>query len=281
MYRAKTDESGMQFYRPELRSMMLEQMRLEQDMRQALEHHEFHLHYQPVYSLMTGEMVGAEALSRWRHFTRGVVAASEFIALAERSGLIRSLDRWAIARAIHQRKTMLDGDWVGWVAVNLSPQSITDPDLPAYIRETLDAAHLAPGSLVLELPEGAVVKDAAAAADFMWELKNTGAAIALDDFGVGAASFAQLKRLPIDILKLSHEFVRGIGGDDGDEHLVEATISIAHGIRAKVLAKGVEQDNQVEWLRDAGCDFIQGYLMGAPMSAEDLSQDLDRTEARG
>ena len=271
MYRAKSDEGGIQFYRPELRALILDQLDLEKDMKRALEHHEFHLHYQPVFHLMTGEMAGAEALSRWRHFTRGMVAASEFIELAERAGLIRSLDRWAMARAIHQRNTLLDGGWKGWVAVNLSPHSLTDPGLPAFIREALEDAGLEPGSLVLELPEAAVLGNVDMAADMMWELKNTGAAIALDDYGSGTTSFTHLRRLPIDILKLSADFVRTIGSDSGDERVVEGTIAIAHGIRAKVLAKGVERAEQVDWLRDAGCDFIQGYLMGAPVPAEDLA----------
>lgn len=270
MYRAKTDTTGIQFYHPEFRTALVEQMRLEQDLRRGLERHEFHLHYQPVFHLMTGQMVGAEALSRWRHFARGMVEASEFIQLAERSGLIRSLDRWAIARGIQQRGAHLDGAWIGWVAVNLSPQSVADPGLADYVRSLLEAAELQPGSLVLEMPEGAVMHDPDGMADLMWELKNAGAAIALDDFGMGSTSFSRLKRLPIDILKLHSEFVSGIGAEDGDEHLVEATISIAHGIRAKVLAKGVERDAQVEWLRDAGCDFIQGYLVGGPVPAAEL-----------
>ena len=278
MYQAKTAEGGIHFYRPELRQLLSDQLRLEQDMRQALEHHEFHLHYQPVYNLMTGEMAGAEALSRWRHFTRGMVSASEFIQVAEKAGLIRSLDRWAIARAVHQRTTELDGGWRGWVAVNLSPQSLRDPNLADYIRDALEDGQLEPGSLVLELPEGAVFDDADAAADVMWELKNTGAAIALDDYGAGTSSLAQLKKLPIDILKLHPDFVAGIGGTEGDEQLVEATISIAHGIRAKVLAKGVERDDQVEWLRESGCDFIQGYLIGAPMPADELGHERGQEE---
>jgi EAL domain-containing protein (putative c-di-GMP-specific phosphodiesterase class I) len=169
---------------------------------------------------------------------------------------------------------MADG-MTGWVAVNLSPQSVADPGLPDYLRGILDSARLTPGSLVLEMPEAAVFKDTDAAADLMWELKNAGAAIALDDFGVGATSFARLKRLPIDILKLHPQFVGGIGGDEGDEHLVEATIAIAHGIRAKVLAKGVEKEEQVEWLRDLGCDFVQGYLVGAPVPAGDLGRHAE------
>ena len=281
MYRAKSDDSGIQFYRPELRQAMLDQMRLEQDMKRALEHHEFHLHYQPVFHLMTGDMAGAEALSRWRHFTRGMVAASEFIQLAERAGLIRSLDRWAIARAISQRQTLMDGGWTGWVAVNLSPHSLSDPGLAAYIRDALTGAGLEPGSLVLELPEAAVLGDFEAAADLMWELKNTGAAIALDDYGSGATSFNHLRRLPIDILKLAPDLVRNIGSDSGDERVVEGTIAIAHGIRAKVLAKGVEREQQVDWLREAGCDFIQGYITGHPVPLEELPGGLEKSAATG
>ncbi|MBW3554959.1 MAG: EAL domain-containing protein [Gemmatimonadetes bacterium] len=281
MYRAKSDASGIQFYRAELREVMLDQMRLEQDMKRAFEHHEFHLHYQPVFHLMTGEMAGAEALSRWRHFTRGMVAASEFIQLAERAGLIRSLDRWAIARAIHQRQTLMDGAWTGWVAVNLSPHSLGDPGLAAYIRETLTGAGLEPGSLVLELPEAAVFGDVDAAADLMWELKNTGAAIALDDYGSGSTSFNHLRRLPIDILKLAPDMVRSLGSDSGDDRVVEGTIAIAHGIRAKVLAKGVEREEQVEWLREAGCDFIQGYITGGPVPLEELPGEVEKSTALG
>ena len=272
MHRAKSEGGGAQFYRPELRGMLAEQIRLEHDMRRALEHHEFHLHYQPVFHIASGEMAGAEALTRWRHFTRGTVVASEFIHMAERSGLVRSLDRWAIARAVQQRRTLMDGDWPGWVAVNLSPLSLADPDLPDFIRETLRAAGLEPGSLVLEVPETALAAASTTAIDLMWDLKNTGAAIALDDFGTGATSLAQLRQLPIDILKLHADFVRGIGGDGSDEQLLEGALSIAHGIRAKVLAKGVERDDQIDWLRGAGCDFVQGFLVGAPVPAEDLQR---------
>ena len=273
MYRAKTEELGVQFYRPELRAPLADQLRLEQDMRRAIEHHELYLHYQPVFQLASGRMVGAEALSRWRHVARGTVAARDFIKLAERSGLIRSLDRWALACGIQQRKEQAGGDWHGWVAVNLSPHSLSDPDLPAYVRELMEEAELEPGSLVLEMPESAVLKDTVAAADLMWELRNAGAAIALDDYGIGATSYAQLKSLPIDILKLHPDLIRGIGRDGDDEHLVEATMSLAHGIRAKVLAKGVERDAQVDWLRDVGCDFVQGYLVGLPVPVEELGRE--------
>jgi diguanylate cyclase (GGDEF)-like protein/PAS domain S-box-containing protein len=270
MSRAKSEASGVQFYRPELRRMLADQIRLEEDLRQAMEHHEFRLHYQPVFSLATGEMAGAEALTRWRHIGRGVVSASEFIRLAEKVGLIQSLDRWAITRAVHQRTAQPGGSWQGWVAVNLAPHSLRDPDLPAFIREMLETTDLEPGTLVLEMPAGAVFEEPDIALELMWALKDTGAAIALDDYGDTAVSFAQLRKLPIDILKLHRDLVVGIGSGHGNEHMIEATISIAHGISAKVLAKGVEREAQVAWLRDSSCDFIQGYLVGAPVPAKDL-----------
>jgi diguanylate cyclase (GGDEF)-like protein/PAS domain S-box-containing protein len=278
MIQAKTDSLGIQYYRPALREMLGDRLRLEQDMRRALERHEFQLHYQPVFQLNTGAMVGAEALSRWRHFTRGMVAAAEFIELAETSGLIRSLDRWAIARAVHQRMVGLETAFPGWVAVNLSPQSLADSELPTYVRDILAQHGMEPGSLVLEVPDSAVGIDPTGITDLLWKLKDTGAAIALDNFGAGSTSFAQLRDLPIDIVKLDAELAASIGRGENDERVLEGAVSIARGLRARVLAKGVERADQVEWLREAGCDFIQGYFMSRPVPAEDLA-DAARTPA--
>ncbi len=276
MYRAKTGGLGIQFYRPELRDRVEVELRMEQDMRWGLEHHEFQLHFQPVFRIATGERVGAEALSRWRHFTRGLVNASQFIRLAERSGLVRALDRWAIASAAEQRRGEGAGHLPGWVAVNLSPHSLADPGLPEFIRRTIEDAGLEPGTLVLELPDGAFGPDPGEAADLVWALKNTGAAIALDDYGTWATSLAQLRRLPIDILKLHQDFIRGIGTDAADERVVEATIALAHGLDAAVVAKGVESETQLQWLQRAGCDFIQGHLTGRPVPADQLPSGPDR-----
>lgn len=270
MYRAKSDHSGMQFFRPELRGMMQQQMRLEADLRRAFEHHEFDLHYQPIHSLVSGEFVGAEALSRWRHLSRGIVQASDFIQLAEHAGLITSLDRWAVGAALRHREEMNRNGWHGWVAVNLSPQTVRDPGFVAFVRTALENTDLPPGSLVLEISESAAMQDAGATADLLWELKSLGVAIALDDFGTGPSSLSQLKRFPVDILKLDHGFTSGIGTDSPDEQMVRGTIAIAHGIHAKVLAKGVEKDEQVEWLRDAGCEYVQGFLVGRPVPMAQL-----------
>lgn len=280
MIRAKTESLGIQYYRPELRELLGDRLRLEQDMRRALERHEFQLHYQPVFSLETGVMVGAEALSRWRHFTRGMVAAAEFIELAETSGLIRSLDRWAMARAIHQRSVGLESAFPGWVAVNLSPQSLTDASLPQYVRDLLEEHGMDPDALVLEVPESAVGIDPGAVADLLWRLKDIGVAIALDNYGMGSTAFSHLKRLPIDIIKLDPELAAAVGQGESDERLVEGAIAMARGLRARILAKGVERGEQVDWLRDAGCDLIQGYFMSRPVPPDDLA-DAARTPAGG
>ncbi|MFW5947243.1 MAG: putative bifunctional diguanylate cyclase/phosphodiesterase [Gemmatimonadota bacterium] len=271
MYRAKSAGTGIYFYRPGLRRALSEELRLEQDMRLALEHHEFRLHYQPVFELATGAMVGAEALSRWRHFTRGLVAASDFIQLAERAGLLGALDRWAVGRALQQRAALESGRRVGWVGVNLSPRSCRDRELAAYVRAALEAAGFEPGALVLEVPEAMAARFPELTADLMWELKDAGAAVALDGYGAGALSFPQLKRLPVDIVKLHADLVAGVGTGESDEHLVEAAITIAHGVRARVLAQGVEREAQVDWLREAGCDLVQGYLVGTPVPVEELA----------
>jgi EAL domain-containing protein (putative c-di-GMP-specific phosphodiesterase class I) len=278
MIQAKSASLGIQYYRPALREKLADRLRLEQDMRRALERHEFQLHYQPVFQVDTGAMVGAEALSRWRHFTRGMVAAAEFIKLAETSGLIRSLDRWAIARAIHQRMVGLETAFPGWVAVNLSPQSLADTELPEYLRAMLLQHGMEPGSLVLEVPDSAVGIDPGGVADLLWRLKDTGAAIALDDFGAGSTAFAQLKDLPIDIVKLDADLAASIGRGESAERVLEGAVSIARGLGARVLAKGVERAEQVDWLREVGCDLIQGYFMSRPVPAEDLP-DASRTPA--
>lgn len=270
MYRAKTNQLGIQYYRPELRARHDDRRRLEQDLRRGLERHEFQLHYQPVVDLRTGAVVGVEALSRWRHFTHGMVAAAEFISLAETSGLIGSLDRWAVGRATHQWTTDLEGRRFAWVAVNLSAPSLADRQLTAFIRDLIAEHALEPGVLVLEMPDFAVGTDPAAFANLMWELKRAGAAIALDDYGAGRTSFAQLRTLPIDILKLAPAFVHQVARDEGDARMAQGVIAIAHGVRMKVLAKGVERPDQLDWLRAAGCDLVQGYITGPPVPAGDL-----------
>jgi EAL domain-containing protein (putative c-di-GMP-specific phosphodiesterase class I) len=281
MERAKKDHSGFEFYRQELSVHTRERLSLEEDLRWASERGHFVLHYQPILALATGQVVGAEALARgqligvealarWPHFERGMMPPSEFIPLAEQTGRIISLDRWAISAAARQAALWCESGWAGWVSVNLSARSLHDPELPVYVARVLEAQKLDPARLVLEVTESAAMRDPDATARVLRALKDVGAIVAVDDFGVGHSSLAYLKYFPVDLLKLDQSFVQDIGIDAKDEQLLEVMITLAHRIGAQVVAEGVEEEGQLEWLRASGCDFVQGYLIGQPVPAEDV-----------
>lgn len=275
MKRAQAAGTGYEFYRKELTELTLERMSLEDDLRWAWERKQFTLHYQPVIALSTnsmigaealarGHMIGAEALARWPHMERGEISPAQFIPVAERTGRIVALDRWAIATATRQAAMWSQEGWRGWISVNLSARSLHDADLPNYIKRCFEQHGVAPGRLVLEVTESAAMRDTEITARILTELKETGALIALDDFGVGHSSLAYLKHFPVDLLKLDRNFVQGIGYEKKHEHLMETMITLAHRIGAQVVAEGVEQEEQVAWLRTAECDYVQGYLLGRP-----------------
>lgn len=279
MKRAQATGSGYEFYRKELTELTLERLSLEDDLRWAWERKQFVLHYQPVIALSSnlmigaealarGHMIGAEALARWPHMERGEISPAQFIPVAERTGRIVALDRWAIATASRQAAVWKQEGWKGWISVNVSARSLHDADLPAYIQRCLETHELDPGTLVLEVTESAAMRDIEITARILTQLKQTGVLIALDDFGVGHSSLAYLKHFPVDLLKLDHNFISGIGYEKKHEHLIETMITLAHRIGAQVVAEGVEQGEQLEWLRHAECDFVQGYLLGRPQPAD-------------
>ena len=275
MKRAQSLGSGHEFYKKEITELTQERLSLEDDLRWAWERKQFVLHYQPVLALETGRVIGAEALTRghiigvealarWPHLERGEISPAQFIPVAERTGRIVALDRWAIATAARQAATWAEEGWHGWVAVNLSARSLHDADLPSYILRCLQTHGLDGGKLILEVTESAAMRDTEITARILGQLKDAGALIALDDFGVGHSSLAYLKHFPVDILKLDHGFVHDIGRAPKHDHLIETMINLAHKIGAQVIAEGVEQNNQLSWLREAGCDYVQGYLVGRP-----------------
>ena len=288
MKRAQATGSGYEFYRKELTELTLERLSLEDDLRWAWERKQFVLHYQPVIALSTnrmigaealtrGHMIGAEALARWPHLERGEISPSQFIPVAERTGRIVALDRWAIATATRQAAAWSQEGWAGWVSVNLSARSLHDADLPGYIQRCIDTHGMDPGRLVLEVTESAAMRDTEITARILGELKAAGALIALDDFGVGHSSLAYLKHFPVDLLKLDHNFVQGIGYEKKHEHLIETMITLAHRIGAQVVAEGVEREDQLEWLRNAECDFVQGFLLGRPQPPDTVFESSSAT----
>lgn len=275
MYRAKTEQSGYQFYRPELSVYTRDRLLLEEELRHAIEEELLELHFQPVLSLPDREVVGVEALARWPHPRRGEVPPAEFIPLAEENGLIGPLDRWVISRAVRFDAARGGPDgWNGFVAINLSSRSLSDPTIVPFVEEEIRASGMNPERLVIEITESAAMRNPEAAAELLQGLKRVGVQVALDDFGMGYSSLAYLKLFPIDILKLDKSFVSGVGVEAKDERLVEAVIRLAHGLGVHVLAEGVEHQRQLNFLMAEGCDLVQGYLIGYPRALDVIRQTL-------
>jgi diguanylate cyclase (GGDEF)-like protein/PAS domain S-box-containing protein len=284
MERARVSTGPFEFYRRELSELTQQKLSLEDDLGWAWDHDQFVLHYQPIVATSSGEVVGAEALARgsmvglealarWPHLERGMMSPAYFIPLAERTGRIIALDRWAIATAVKQGSAWAAQGWNGWVSVNLSARSLHDSELPGYVQRTLEAQNLAAKHLVIEITESAAMRDPAATAAVLRALKEIGVIIAVDDFGIGHSSLAYLKHFPVDLLKLDSSFIADLGTDTKDEQLLEIMIGLAHRIGARVVAEGVERQEQMDWLTAAGCDFIQGYLVGKPTAPDTITAE--------
>jgi EAL domain-containing protein (putative c-di-GMP-specific phosphodiesterase class I)/CheY-like chemotaxis protein len=256
------------FYSAENSAARGRRVRLLQDLRLAMERGELSLAFQPQLALAGERLVGFEALLRWYHAELGQVAPSEFIPLAEESGLILPIGSWVLREAVRQLKDWREeGLEVARVAVNLSPRQFEDPGLVDGVSAVLDEAGLPKGSLELEVTESAALHDPDRAIALMTKLRELGVALALDDFGTGYSNLSQLKRLPVDVLKIDQLFVRQIVRDAGDAAIVRAVVALAHGFGLKVVAEGVEAPAQVIKLAQLGCDICQGYHYGAPMAA--------------
>ncbi|MEX1182919.1 MAG: EAL domain-containing protein [Gemmatimonadota bacterium] len=275
--RAAQTALSFEFYERDLSIAAHDRMSLEDDMQWAWENGQFVLHYQPIIgadgqivgaeALARGRVVGVEALARWPHLERGMLGPNEFIPLAEKSGRILSLDRWAIATAAKQAAVWAQQGWDGWISINLSGRTLQDPELPGYMTRMLSEHDLGRGRIAIEISEATAMRDPLATARVLDTLRDLGVLIAIDNFGVGHASLAYLKLFPVDLLKLDGGTVRGIDRGGREQQLIEIMISLAHRIGAKVVAEGVEADSQMEWLKAAGCDYIQGHLIGWPAPA--------------
>ena len=243
---------------------------LESGLRQALELEQFSVHYQPVVRAVDGSIQGVEALVRWHHPERGTISPGAFIPLAEETGLIVPLGDWVLRAACSQMKRWQDaGIAPPTLAVNLSPRQFAQHALPEQVARALSDTGLQPQCLELEITEGALM-DAAEAGARLRRLKDLGLMLAIDDFGTGYSSLAYLSRFPIDKLKVDQSFVRRIPDDATDMEIASAVISLAKSLKLQVLAEGVETQGQHAFLRERGCDLLQGYLFARPMTAQAL-----------
>ncbi|MEK7840375.1 MAG: EAL domain-containing protein, partial [Pseudomonadota bacterium] len=262
MYHAKElGRNGFQFYSAELTTRVNEHMRLEGELRQALEREEFVLHYQPIVDLKTGLVKSAEALLRWQHPERGLVPPNDFIPVLEESGLIVRVTEWVLNKSIQQmRDATPKGVSIPGLAVNITAGCFRGNGITKCTGNVLASFDGDPGGLTLEITESVLMQDTQHVSVLMHNLKDLGIKIALDDFGTGQSSLSHLRNFPIDVVKIDRAFVREIPDNKNDVAMVAAIIAMSHGLGKQVVAEGVETEAQLELLRDLGCDSIQGFL---------------------
>ncbi len=281
MYRAK--EAGRSNYQLFTRAMTVraqERLNLEGALRQALERGEFELRYQPFVELKRRRVVGAEALLRWRVAGRGLVPPAEFIPVAEESGLIVPIGEWVLreACATLARLSRVAGGLR--IAVNLSPRQFQRQDLVRSVDRALSESGADPRLLELEITESLAMQNVAATVEVLSALRERGIRAAVDDFGTGHSSLSYLKRLPIDTVKIDRSFVAGVPGDADDAAIVSAVVRMAHSLKLRVVAEGVENGRQLRFLARHGCEEVQGFLLGEAMPAAELLQELARRRPR-
>jgi len=270
MYRAK--QEGRQCYRfftQEMQARSARNLQLLNALHHALERDQLQVYYQPQVAMQNGHVIGAEALLRWQHPELGMVSPAEFIPVAEGSGLILPIGEWVLRSAVRQAKTWIDEGFGPLImAVNLSAVQFRHPDLPELVTRILDEEGLPHEYLELELTEGVAMHNPQGVIAVMNNLHERGVRMSIDDFGTGYSSLSYLKKFKVYKLKIDQSFVRDISTDPEDKAIVSAIISLAKGLGLKTIAEGVETAGQLAFLREQGCDEMQGYLFSKPVPVE-------------
>ncbi|WP_367618683.1 EAL domain-containing protein [Paenibacillus andongensis] len=272
MYRVKEQgKNNFQFYTPDMNEIVSQKMKLEMGLRKGLERGEFKVYYQPQIDVISGKVIGVEALIRWQHPEWGHISPDEFIPLAEETGLIIPIGEWVLYEACHQNKIWQNAGYPPLrIAVNISSRQFQQNNLVEMISNTLKETELDPQYLELELTES-IIQDSKYAITTMQKLKEMGIHLSIDDFGTGYSSLSYLKLFPIDSLKIDRSFTSNIFEDSKDAALVHTIIDMAHNLDLKVIAEGVETQEQLHFLRQRQCNEAQGYFFSRPVSGEELS----------
>ncbi|WP_240626267.1 putative bifunctional diguanylate cyclase/phosphodiesterase [Thalassospira lohafexi] len=270
MYAAKAEgRNNYRFFLPSMHERVKERKTIEEDLRNALENDQLELYYQPKIDCRTERVVGAEALVRWHHPDRGLIMPGEFISVAEECGLINRLGAWVLEKACKQTQIWRDSSLPGLrIAVNLSPAQFQDAELVSSVTRIVKDTAMPEGTLELEITESILMNNPEKAVSTLKELKALGVMIAIDDFGTGYSSLNYLKRFPVSSIKIDQSFVNDIHVDMDDKAIVDAVIGLGHSLNLEVVAEGVEEVEQLDYLREKGCDFIQGYLYSKPLPAD-------------
>ena len=273
MYRAKKTNSGVQFFEPSMEQTISEHLQMENELRRALERNELELFYQPKADFNTGLIVGMEALVRWRHPQRGLISPLQFIPLAEETGLIAPIGAWVLRTACIQAKKWQESGLVHpAMAVNLSARQLLRKDIVQTVEATLKDTGLPPELLELEITESTLMEHAQDTLEILERLRSMGVCLAIDDFGTGYSSLAYLKRFPVQTLKIDRSFVCDVTENSDDAAIATGIIALAHSLRLKVVAEGVETIEQHRFLHQRGCDIMQGYLLSRPLPLEEFEQ---------
>jgi EAL domain-containing protein (putative c-di-GMP-specific phosphodiesterase class I) len=272
--------NNFQFYTESLQARTLERLQLEIQLRRAIEDGQLEVFYQPKLELATGRLSSAEALVRWRHPVRGMVPPGEFIGLAEETGLIAEIGEFVLRQACRQaHEWQRNGLSPIRVSVNLSVHQLRQGKLVSLVRQVLDEAGLMPEYLELELTESQLLDSVEHIISTFQQLRELGVKLAIDDFGTGYSSLSYLKRFPVDYVKIDQAFIRGLNEGTEDAAITRAIIAMAHSLELKVVAEGVENAQQLEFLREHECDEVQGYLISRPVDASAMGDVLRKCEA--
>ncbi|HTD02828.1 putative bifunctional diguanylate cyclase/phosphodiesterase, partial [Undibacterium sp.] len=284
MYHVKErGRSDFRFYQRQMNIGLLSRMKLDHAMRQALEHDGFRLHYQPLIDLASGQVFGAEALLRWSDKDLGEISPAQFIPIAEETGVIVAIGNWVMATAIRQAARWNQGGQVLRVSINVSALQFQQSDFVDNLAAALKEADLAPDRIELELTESILIRDADEALRVLESLAQLGVNMAIDDFGTGYSSLSYLKRFPISKLKIDRSFVQHLPNDESDVAIVTAIVSLAHALKLKVIAEGVETAEQRSFLQTLGCNELQGFLYAPALTAAEFERHYlyDPSSLRG
>jgi len=276
MYHAKDQgRNNFQFYSGTMNALAAERLEMENDLRKALERHEFIVYYQPQVDIRTNRIMGAEALVRWCHPHRGMLLPAEFLPVAIETGMIRKLDQEVLFVACRQNKAWQDaGHTPIRVSVNVSNSFFHGASLTSAVARALQKTHLGPDYLELELTESITMRQVETSITMLQELRAMGVRLSIDDFGTGYSSLSHLQRFPLNMLKIDQSFVLDVTRNTANASITRAIISLAHSMGLSVLAEGVETDEQLAILREQGCDEAQGHFFGRPMPGDQLAQLL-------
>jgi EAL domain-containing protein (putative c-di-GMP-specific phosphodiesterase class I) len=280
MYRTKElGRDGHQFYAPAMSARVLEQLNLESRLRRALAEGELRLHYQPIFDLATGRLADLEALVRWQDPDRGLVPPGEFIALAEMTGLILGIGRWVLHTACREIGSLaLEGGFLPRLTINVSARQFHEGEVVEQVKRAVEETGFEPTRLELEVTETVAMRDQEATVEVMNRLKALGVRLSIDDFGTGYSSLAYLRRFPLDSLKIDRSFVKDVTSDASAAGIDAAVIAMAHQLNLRVVAEGVETGEQLDFLREHGCQNAQGFLLGRPMPLPELLPSLGAAE---